>query len=238
MPRRRRCWAATCARLTGCRGGLPPRRETASVQAAIPMAATSGTIRTALGLHPVAQPPIAGPAVPPTSATVMIAPKTVPVSLGKRSPATPSAVGKTADIPRPSTAKPEIMPPKPPLSRTTAVPAMVIAQDRYSRLRLPRRRSASAASRRPPPNATLKLTSARSARPVARCSVSCIALPAQTNRQFSLPDSKNSSNPISQTTGWFSTRTKLRTGVAACAARGNRSVRISTNTAAGAAANT
>ena len=135
-------------------------------------------------------------------------------------------------------AKPAIMPSKLAVSRTTAAPVTVTTQESSSKLRLASRFSPSAASRRPPPNATLRLTSAKSARPLARCSVSCISLPAQTNRQFSLPDSKNSSALISQTAGWFSTRTKLRSGVAACAARGKRSVKISTSTAAGAAAST
>jgi len=63
-------------------------RDAASVQTVMPMPADSGTNKTSIGLDPASQPPTAGPAVPPTNAAVITAPKTVPVSPGKRSPAT------------------------------------------------------------------------------------------------------------------------------------------------------
>lgn len=83
---------------------------TIQTRTAIPVADDIGTSITLAGFAAAAQLPIMGPEMPPTNATAIMAPNTVPVSWGKWSPAIPSAVGKIADRPKPMTAKPAITP--------------------------------------------------------------------------------------------------------------------------------
>src|SRR5207247_6045035 len=114
--------------------------------------------------------------------------------------------GKKAQSPRPSMKKPTIIEENPNLQETRDAPATAVAAETKIILRPLSQRSHTTASKRPTPREELSATSDRFARAAPICNKSAVSLLDHTNIQFSLPDSKNSRAPKSQTSGRFNTR--------------------------------